>query len=110
MSSSGNSRKFGIWPNRVTNPHEFEVDGVQFLGTAGQNVDDVYKYSAMEDRLDILENILKWGHLIPTAPDTLTAYPFKDTDPFVLDNAPHVLFAGNQPELATRLVEGTPPL
>lgn len=28
---------------RVTNPHDFEVDGVHFLGTAGQNVDDVYR-------------------------------------------------------------------
>lgn len=35
---------------RVTNPHEFEVDGVQFLGTSGQNVDDIAKYSRISDR------------------------------------------------------------
>ena len=29
---------------RVTNPHDFEVDGVHFLGSAGQNVDDVYRW------------------------------------------------------------------
>lgn len=28
---------------RATNPHAFEVDGVSFLGTSGQNVDDVYR-------------------------------------------------------------------
>ena len=48
-----------------------------FLGTSGQNVDDVFLYSGQEDRLDILESLLAWGHLIPTAPDTLGAYPFQ---------------------------------
>ena len=27
----------------ATNPHEFALDGVRFLGSSGQNVDDVYK-------------------------------------------------------------------
>lgn len=30
--------------HRATNPHDFEVDGVTFLGTSGQNVDDVYRW------------------------------------------------------------------
>ena len=90
----------------MTNPHSFEVDGVHVLGTSGQNVDDVYKYSTLEDRLPILECILDWGHLIPTAPDTLSAYPFPSTDPFVLESAPHVLFAGCQPNFASRQLTG----
>lgn len=28
---------------RATNPHDFEVDGVGFLGTSGQNVDDIFR-------------------------------------------------------------------
>ena len=34
-------------------------------------------------------------------------YPFQDRDPFVLEETPHIFFAGNQPEYATRLVHGT---
>ncbi|GLC37503.1 hypothetical protein PLESTB_001754600 [Pleodorina starrii] len=89
---------------RATNPHEFESDGVRFLGSSGQNLDDVAKYSAMRDRLDLMERSLVCRHLAPTAPDTLTCYPFHDKDPFILETSPHVYFVGNQPEFATRLV------
>ena len=55
-----------------------------------------------------LEKTLHWGHICPTAPDTLSCYPFTEYDPFVLDgsNAPHILFAGNQAEFGSKLVEG----
>lgn len=36
--------------NRVTNPHEFDIDGLHLLGTSGQNVDDLAKYSRQTDR------------------------------------------------------------
>ncbi len=54
----------------------------------------------------MLASVLDWGHLVPTAPDTLTAYAFADKDPFIMGDAPHVLFAGNQPGFATRLAQG----
>lgn len=96
-----------LWSScRVTNPHEFEVDGLTFLGTSGQNVEDIYKYSTREDRLKILEALLEWGHLVPTAPDTLGSYPYAMDDPFLLDTAPHVAFAGNQPTFQTGIVTG----
>jgi DNA polymerase delta subunit 2 len=91
--------------NRCTNPHAFEVDGVQFLGTSGQNVDDIMMYSTFESAADILENMLQWRHVIPTAPDSLAAYPFVSEDPFILDKTPHVLFAGGcGNRVETRLV------
>ena len=79
---------------RATNPHEFECGGVRFLGSAGQTIADVGRESTAPTRLACLESLLRWGHLAPTAPDTLPAYPFKDRDPFVLQGPPHVLFAG----------------
>ncbi|KAG2484535.1 hypothetical protein HYH03_016671 [Edaphochlamys debaryana] len=89
---------------RATNPHEFTLDGVVLLGCSGQNVEDQAKYCTLRDRLDIMERSLECRHLAPTAPDTLTCYPFHDTDPFILPSTPHVYFAGNQPDFATRLV------
>ncbi|GFR50147.1 hypothetical protein Agub_g12308 [Astrephomene gubernaculifera] len=93
---------------RATNPHEFEVDGVRMLGTSGQNVDDMAKYCTIRDRLDLMERSLASRHIAPTAPDTLTCYPFQDRDPFIVEATPHVYFVGNQPEFATRQVEQRP--
>lgn len=53
--------------------------------------------------LDVMETLLDNRHIAPTAPDTLAAYPFYDKDPFIIEATPHVFFAGNQPEYATRL-------
>lgn len=96
--------------NRVYNPHNFSVDGVEFLGTSGQNIDDMYRFSSERDRLKLLEMSLTWGHVVPTAPDTLPCFPFSDKDPFIIQSCPHVYFAGNQPQYSQKLVrcsEGT---
>lgn len=60
----------------------------------------------MSCRLDLLACCLQWRHLCPTAPDTLTCFPFGADDPFVLQQCPHIMFAANQPEFDTRLLEG----
>lgn len=116
------------------NPLDQEVDGLRMAGTAGQTVDNVMAYTtsyvplacveregcaALEApplpahdpvaRTSTLANMLYWRHLAPTAPDTLAAYPFFNTDPFVVTHldAPHVLFAGNQPCYGSALVTPT---
>ena len=103
----------------VTNPHEAVIGGagdgagangaaqLRILGHAGQPLDDVLRSSAPgTTALEALERTLQWSHIAPTAPDTLSCYPFHDCDPFVLAAAPHVYFAGNQDAFATKLVEG----
>ncbi|KAL3846206.1 hypothetical protein ACJIZ3_003609 [Penstemon smallii] len=90
-----------------TNPHSFELDNVKFLGTSGQNIDDLEKYSDAKDKLEFVERTLKWRHIAPTAPNTLGCYPFTDRDPFFLETCPHVYFVGNQDKYETRFIKGT---
>jgi DNA polymerase delta subunit 2 len=42
--------------------------------------------------------------LCPTAPDTLRCFPFREDDPFVIERAPDVLFAGCQPTYSEKLI------
>ena len=55
-------------------------------------------HTVLHCRVAVMEACLNWRHLAPTAPDTLTCYPYHDCDPFILQSAPHVMFVGNQPE------------
>lgn len=89
----------------VPNPYHCVVDGRHFLGSAGQNVDNVLLTSGITDRLLVLQRMLEWRLIAPTAPDTLCCLPF-EKDPMLLEECPHVFFAGNQPEFGTRIFEG----
>ncbi|KAG5983236.1 hypothetical protein E4U55_000460 [Claviceps digitariae] len=94
------------WLDAVTNPWEAEIEGWRFLGTGGQNVDDVFKYIDSQDRLGMMEAMCRWRCCAPTAPDTLWSYPFQDDDPFVLKACPHVYFVGCQPRFSTKVITG----
>jgi DNA polymerase delta subunit 2 len=61
------------YPNMhcVPNPYSCKVDGLNIMGTSGQPVQDIFKYTSFDDHLEILEQTLKCAHLAPTAPDTL---------------------------------------
>lgn len=62
------------WFESVTNPWEGDVDGWRMIGTGGQPVDDIFKYVEGDERLEMMENILRWRCLAPTAPDTLCKF------------------------------------
>jgi DNA polymerase II small subunit/DNA polymerase delta subunit B len=55
----------------VPNPYECEIGGRRMLGTSGQPVHDIARYSKLSDPLDILQHTLEWAHIAPTCPDTL---------------------------------------
>lgn len=90
----------------VTNPYEFYIEDRLILGASGQNVTNIQKYSHIEDPLDVLKSIANWSILAPTAPDTLPCYPYYDKDPFVIEQCPHILFAGNTSEFKTDIFNG----
>lgn len=108
---------------RVTNPFACRLDERLVLGTSGQNVSDLALYEKdvgeMTDEiegaksqpsgkktLDILELMLRNRHMAPTCPDTLASYPYAEgNDPFVLEETPHLFFAGCQKEFACRVLK-----
>lgn len=120
--------------HRPPNPYEAEIGSRVFMGSSGQSVSSALKFTsgafAAEDMeatgargdptaaekapgapedaarraLDALEGMVLWGHAAPTAPDVLACYPFHDEDPFVLDEMPHVFFAGNQKAFGARKI------
>jgi DNA polymerase delta subunit 2 len=94
------------WFHSVTNPWEGDIDGWRIHATGGQPIDDVFKYVQSDDRIDMMECLLRWRCTAPTAPDTLWCYPFQETDPFVLEECPHIYVVGNQPRFESAVIEG----
>ncbi|CAK9780848.1 unnamed protein product [Cutaneotrichosporon oleaginosum] len=102
----GGKRMEGL--ESVTNPTWLEVGERSMLCSSGQSIDDIYKYLPGTQRLRMAHRTLEWRHLAPTAPDTLSVYPYPDTDPFIIHHRPDIYVVGNQPEFETDLVgDGT---
>ena len=85
-----------------SSPASFSLGGVSLLGESGAALSDARKYVAVPDSGDdnpaaLLADILSYGHIAPTAPETLPAYPYKTSDPFVVTTPPALAFAGSQP-------------
>uniref|UniRef100_A0A336LN48 DNA polymerase delta subunit 2 n=1 Tax=Culicoides sonorensis TaxID=179676 RepID=A0A336LN48_CULSO len=85
----------------VTNPYMFECHDRLILGTSGQNIADIMRFSKIEDEISALKSTLIWSHIAPTAPDTLPSYPYYNEDPFIIKEMPHVYFAGNCKSFST---------
>lgn len=111
------------WFDTTTNPWEGDIDGWRFMGHGGQPINDIFKYVEEDERLEMMENVLRWRISAPTAPDTLCGfsstssvayllthtsgcYPYQEEEPFVIEETPHVYFAGNQPRYESTVIEG----
>jgi len=82
------------------NPYEREVGGMRVLGHAGQPVTDILRCSSIAQPVHALTLTLEAMHLAPTAPDTLATQPFVESDPFILDAMPHLIFSGGHSRAA----------
>lgn len=58
----------------VTNPWEGDIEGWRVLGTGGQTVADLLKYVDDIEVLTVMEKMLRWRCIAPTAPDTLCKF------------------------------------
>eukprot|EP00298_Acanthocystis_sp_HF-20_P012782 c20050_g1_i2.p1 GENE.c20050_g1_i2~~c20050_g1_i2.p1 ORF type:complete len:109 (-),score=42.75 c20050_g1_i2:49-375(-) len=63
------------------------------------------RYTNCDDPLVVLEQDLNSRHIAPTAPDTLSCFPFSNEDPFLVSECPHVYFAANQSKFLTKLIK-----
>lgn len=92
--------------NGVPNPYQFELEGRLILGTSGQNIDDIRKFTTVDDSIQCMKNSLKWSHIAPTCPDTLPCYPYSNSDPFIISRCPHVYFvAQNDSTFKTEMIK-----
>uniref|UniRef100_A0A0C9Q851 CG12018_0 protein n=2 Tax=Fopius arisanus TaxID=64838 RepID=A0A0C9Q851_9HYME len=91
-----------------TNPWIGKLGDRIVAGSSGQPVDDIKRVTGLMNfsPLDCLEKTLTWRHFSPTAPDTLPAYPYFDTDPFIMEESPDIYFVGNMKEYSTKLLIG----
>ncbi|KAF8321416.1 DNA polymerase alpha/epsilon subunit B-domain-containing protein [Cantharellus anzutake] len=87
-----------------SNPTWLDFGDAGMLATAGQPIDDIFKYVETTDRLAVARDTLRWRHIAPTCPDTLWCYPFFNDDPFIVTQSPSIYAIGNQPQLETELV------
>lgn len=85
-------------PSRISMPISDKKDSIELdiILSSGQIVQDIIRNSETSSPLEVAENILRWGHLCPTAPDTLPLHPGVEDDVFVMDSLPHVFAVGSQ--------------
>ncbi len=109
---------YGTMPNvRVKKEENVKEEDVVVKSENGAAKDEDMKMTELEeeekaaeiarvaanDVLGVLETQLESRHIAPTCPDTVASYPFHKDDPFILSESPHILFAGNQKQFATKM-------
>jgi len=79
----------------VENPVSFEICGLKFTGSSGENILDMMASTNNLSEIDCLKICIQSNLLFPTLPETLKCNPFAEFDPFLLKELPNIFFAGN---------------
>ena len=90
----------------VTNPYWAKLDNGNccLLGCAGQNVDNMMQHGLMTE-IECLELTLRSRNVTPTAPDTLTCFPYRQNDPFLIEKCPNIYFVGSRNKYDSKIVK-----
>ena len=78
----------------ASNPHRCWVDDCDILCEAGDVASGLAQCSSVQDPIVQLQNLLRWRHIVPIAPDLIPCHPFTDRDPFLLSKSPRILASG----------------
>ena len=93
--------------SRTPNPLACGLGDKYVVGTDGRNVSDLVKHLETNNELEALKLTLQWGHVCPTGPSSVPTVPSGEIDPMVLEETPHLYFAGNCENFATDLMQAT---
>lgn len=88
-------------PSRVSIPvsGQNSTSSLDLILTDGEPIADAMKCSDATSSLQMGRRMLEWGHLCPTAPDTLPLHPGVEDDVFFIQGKlPHFFLIGNQKE------------
>ncbi len=81
---------------------------IDMILTDGEPIQDTLRFSDIPSPLQAGQKFLEWGHICPTAPDTLPLHPGVPKDIFILKNSlPHLFVIGNQKKFGVLEWKGT---
>jgi len=97
-------------PSRIRIPlsEKDNLPVLDIIATDGEPIQDALKFSDVASGLEMGTRFLEWGHLCPTAPDTLPLHPGVEDDVFIIkDKLPNFFLIGNQKEFGSKEWKGT---
>ena len=94
----------------ASNPYLFSINNINLLGFSNQLLKSVKSYTNKTDDIEIITETIEYGHYCPCCPDTIRGFPFKNTDPFLIESlttTPNIIFHAGAEKFSIRKLELT---